>query len=316
METKRFLVTGGTGFIGSNLVRRLVGDGHEVHIISRLSTTWRLTDILDEINTHKTDLKNTEELREVVQRIKPNVICHLATYGAYQSYQTDAKEMINTNIIGTLNFLNACSNIDLDVFINTGTSSEYGLKYAPIKETDTLQPVNIYGASKAAATLICHAFAQKNEISITTLRPFSVYGYYEEAKRFVPYIILSALGRKPAQLASKDYVRDFVFVEDVVDAYIRSAEKAYKNEIFNVGIGKQLTLGEAAEVIIEKTGSDIELYWNARPPSQEEPKMWVCDNSKARLMLNWSPRYSFESGIEKTIGWFRNNLELYNTDRS
>ena len=137
---RKFLITGAAGFIGSMLLRKLISINEDVEIILREnSNTWRINDILKNIKIHYSDLSNLEQLKGMISKIKPSVIYHLATHGAY-SYQKDANLIIKTNILGTWNLLQACNETDYELFINTGSSSEYGRKDFAMRENDALEP--------------------------------------------------------------------------------------------------------------------------------------------------------------------------------
>ena len=316
-DHKKVLVTGATGFIGANLARRLISLGFNVNLILRArSNPWRIKDILSKVKIYEGDLRDQKTLNKLVNKIKPQIIYHLATYGSYPSFQKDLQQMIQTNIVGTANLLNTCSKVGFDLFVNTGTSSEYGIKNAPISETDLLEPNNDYGVTKATATLLCQSIAKRNNLPIATLRFFSAYGYYEEPFRLIPTVIRACLKNERLLLSSPNSVRDFCFVEDIVDAYLTVASvKNISGEIFNVSVGKQYTVGAVVDKIIELSQAKMKPEWDKMPKHQNEPKSWVADISKAEKFFKWKPKYSLNEGLKKTITWFQQNLHLYNSVR-
>jgi nucleoside-diphosphate-sugar epimerase len=312
-RNRRILLTGATGFIGSNLARRLIKDGYEVSIITRKSSNlWRIEDIKDRLRIFNASLENFEELDRAVSEIKPEIIFHLATYGGF-SAQREADKIIDTDVIGTMNLFKACSKVGFSLFVNTGSSSEYGLKEHPMTEQDELTPITYYGASKAAMSLFFGRIAKSQNLNIVTLRPFAVYGYYEEKERLVPHIILSCLKNWEPRLSTPNSVRDFIFVEDVVDAYMATIEKKdLAGECFNIGSGQQHSIGELARLAIELSGKRLRAIYGTRPSTQVvEPLCWVADISKAEKLLGWKPKHSIRDGLTKTIDWFRKNTVLY-----
>lgn len=315
METMRVLVTGATGFVGANLTHTLVNKGYEVHIFLReTSDTWRINSILSRLNKHYCDLNDRERTKKAIAEIKPQIIFHLVTYGGYH-YQTDSIKITNTNFIGTVNLIDACIETSFDCFINTGSSSEYGIKDKPMIETDLLEPINDYGVTKAAATLYAQSVAKKNHLPIFTLRLFSAYGYYEESTRLIPYLIISCLQDKYVNLSKPQSVRDFIFIEDVINAYFRLVEQSkilQHGDIFNVGSGKQHTIKEVFEIVSELTRYKKLPHWeNIEKRESDIMKVWEADIIKAKEILEWSPSFTLISGLKKTIQWFENNLYLY-----
>ena len=212
------LITGGSGFVGANLARKLLGLGHEVHIISKKSSDlWRLRDIKNNIHIHNTDILDRKKLEPLMKRVSPTAIFHLATYSSYRD-QKDAEQIMDVSIKGTLNLLYSTLDLDYKIFVNTGSSSEYGFKSRPMKETDLLEPISFYASAKAAQTLLCQAFSFEYKKPIVTMRPFSVYGPYEQKDRFIPTILRSLINKKPIKLTPGKQRRDFIFIDDLVEA--------------------------------------------------------------------------------------------------
>lgn len=307
---KKVLITGGAGFIGANAVRAFLTQANEVHVVEYQGCSlWRLEDIKEKINIHTVDITKNEELESLIQNLKPEIILHFAAYGAYQGTQQDIEQTINTNLLGTINLVRACTKAGFEALLHTGSSSEYGTKETPMKESDMLQAHNLYGITKAAATLYCQAAAKKQGLPIAIMRPFAVYGPFEENTRLIPTLITSYLKSESPQLSSPQPVRDFVFVEDVLSAYQAATERIedVKGEIFNVGAGIEYKVGQVAEIVQALTGSQAQPEYGKVKPNQEEPRHWVADISKAKRLLGWEPRYAIEKGLEETIEWFRTN---------
>ncbi len=313
MKNKKVLITGATGFMGANLARYFLEKGDEIFVFTRrTSDKWRIRNILGNISEYYVDLKDSVNLEKIIKKIKPQIVIHTAVYGGY-SFQNDTAKIIEANCTGTVNLINALKGARIELFINTGSSSEYGIKPKPMKETDLLEPFSVYGVTKAAADLYCHAIAKEENMPVVTLRLFSPYGYYEEKNRLVSSVILSCLKFRNPKLSSPDSVRDFIFIEDVVTAYekVIDNKNKVKGEIFNIGSGKQHTVGEIAENIVKLIGNKVKPEWGKIANPRQEPECWQADISRAKRLLNWEPKYSLRQGLEKDINWFKRNIALY-----
>ncbi|TDT61029.1 NAD-dependent epimerase/dehydratase family protein [Fonticella tunisiensis] len=310
--SKKALITGAAGFAGACLAENLVKEGYEVNIIARsTSNMWRLKRIIKEIRVFEADICDEYSIDKALSKIKPEYIFHLAAYGAYY-YQEDAKKIINTNIIGTVNLVNACLKVDFKSFINFGSSSEYGIKNEPMKETDVLEPVNTYGFAKASQSLYCQMAARTFNLPIATIRPFSLFGYYEDKTRLVPSVVLSCLRGRNPKLSNKNAVRDFIFIEDLIElTKILSECKSLSGKIYNCGLGKQHTVEEMASTIIQESGSKVTPIWGALPDRKVQASKWEADMSLVKKELNWEPKFTLREGVRKTIEWFKNNIDLY-----
>jgi len=311
---KTILITGGTGFIGANLVRRLVREGYKpVVLIRKNSNIWRLNNIKNKIVFVESDILNKSRLKKDFLKIKPNIIYHLTVYGTILSEQRNINKAMKVNIIGTMNLLEASRKVDCEYFINTGSSTEYGQKARTVKETDALNPLTFYGASKAAATLLVQEYAKSYNIPAVILRLFSPYGYYDKS-RFIPTVILHALKNKHLDLSSPYFVRDFIFIDDILEAYLYFLKgKRYCGEIINIGTGKQYRLKEIVQAIEQIANKKLDISWGKKQVNQFESKRWEADINKAEKLLNWKPRFNLNEGLFKTYTWFSNNLKLYNS---
>ncbi|MEK7513626.1 MAG: SDR family NAD(P)-dependent oxidoreductase [Patescibacteria group bacterium] len=305
-KNRTVLVTGGSGFIGANLVRSLINQSAKVHLFLRpKAKIWRLTEIIKKTKIYNVDITDKQSIEKAIIKIKPQVIFHLAVYGAYPQ-QTNLGATIKTNIIGTVNLLEAIKNSQT-VLVNTGTSSEYGCKNKPMKETDSLEPAFFYAASKAATSYLCRIFSQQFNQPIITLRPFSIYGDWEEPERFVPTIINSCLKKQPIKLVAGKQVRDWLYVEDITRAYLMAGERSdLRGEIFNIGSGKQVLVSKVARKIIKLINNPVPVKIGAYKPRQWEANNWQADISKAKKILSWEPKYNLEQGLKKTIAWWGN----------
>lgn len=309
---ENILITGSTGFIGACLLENLVKENYNVSIIIRKkSNLWRINKFLDKVNVYYCDICDKKTVSDVVDKIQPDYIFHLATYGAYY-FQNDDDQIIKTNIIGTKNLVDACNKIDYKAFINVGSSSEYGIKNKRMSEGDLLEPINTYGVSKASATLYCNMISKVLKKPIGTVRLFSVYGRYEDKSRLFPSIILSCLNGENPKLANQHAVRDFIYVDDVVNfmKYVAFNQKI-GGKIYNLGSGIQHSIKDVFDKAKEISGADIIPLWGSLEGRKSDTPVWVSDMSVVKKQLGWMPEYSLERGITETIEWFKNNRHLY-----
>lgn len=310
-----FLVTGATGFIGANIVRELVKLGQHTSIIVRnRKLNWRLHDIASKIDIYECDIQD-EKLHKIVKKIAPDYIFHLARYGNLPQ-EDDINKMIDVNLKGTINLINAVKGNPFKLFINAGSGDEYGVKEAAMREADLLEPVNNNGVIKSATTLYCQKEAIRNAIPIINFRLFTPYGYFEGENRFIPSVILSVLEERPIKVSNSMFVRDFIFIEDVVDAYLYAVKMRHKyGEVYNIGSGKQHSIGEVVEIIQKITKSKSDIQWGAvaKQARYIEPNLWEADVSKTKRVLKWEPKNTIEVGLTKTIDWFEKNKNLYRT---
>lgn len=302
-------MTGGGGFIGANLTRQLLEQGYKVHMLwKKSSNSWRLKDIEHRINFHTIDFVNQTNIKSTLSKINPSVIFHLATHSSYRN-QEEVREIFNVSVIGTLNLLLATKDIPYKIFVNTGSSSEYGFKEKPMKEKDLLEPISFYAAAKAGQTLLCQAFSHQYKKPIVTIRPFSVYGPYEQKDRFIPTIIQNIIKGKPINLTPGKQRRDFIYVEDLVDLYIKTIKNSDKlsGEVLNAGTGHEYTNDEIVKILFKIVKRRIPIEKGKFPKRLWDSPHWVADINKTKKALNWTPKYSIEKGLGKTYNWYIQN---------
>jgi len=206
----------------------------------------------------------------------------------------------------------ACSKVGFDLFVNTGSSSEYGAKSFAMRETDVLEPDSFYAVAKSAQSLLCRHVGRSTRQAIVTLRLFSVYGPYEEPTRLVPRLMMAAIEGKPIDMASPTTVRDFVYVDDVVDVYMRiDALRRLAGEIVNVGTGAQTSLAQLVEALGQVVGAPIDARWDRMEPRGWDTDVWVADVSKLRKSIGATPPTGIREGLAASLAWFRAHKHLY-----
>lgn len=310
MTTKmksRIFVTGANGFVGANIIRMLLENNYEVHILLRTKKTeWRITEIEDKVTIHKGDITNYNTLKKILEDIQPEYIIHLAAHGAYH-YQTDLEKIINVNIKGTKNLLEASKEIPYKCFINTGSSSEYGFKNKPMKENDSCDPVSYYAATKLAATKLCKIFAKTNAKPIVTLRLFSVFGPFEEPTRFIPTIMNALLKNETIKLTPGKQRRDFIYVEDICEAYKKTLHlgKSLQGIVCNLGTGDEYTNDEIVKKLFLVANKKTKIQKGTYEKRSWDTTHWVADLSQTKKLLKWKPITSIDEGLQKTYLWYQ-----------
>ena len=314
MTRKRIFLTGGAGFVGSHLAHRALAEQFDVHLVLKSSTDpWRLKDVTPDIHIHHGDLTNFEELFRILTLVSPQVIIHCAVSNIYGGASGSEEELFQTNFSGVLNLYRATQDLAYECFINTGTSSEYGFRAGPMKENDICEPASAYGIFKLAATLYGQLLARTYNKPIITLRLFSPYGPYDDMRRFIMVAAAAALNGMPLNLTSPMIARDYIYIDDVVDLYFECIAKAREvmGQVFNVGTGKQSTLGDVIVGIERVAGLKMEKTQGQIKGAPYDTNHWVADMTKTFNQFAWRPKTSLEEGLKKTFSWLKINRHLY-----
>lgn len=312
MSRRRSLLTGGTGFVGANLSRRLLERGDDVHILVRPHRDrWRVADIEADLNVHPLDLRDTNAVRVAVAGIAPDEVFHLAAYGAYPT-QDSFDDAVQTNVTATANLAGACAAVGVQAMVYAGSSSEYGLKDHAPSESEDIEPNSHYAATKACGTLLLRHLARNAGFPVVALRLYSVYGPLEEPSRFIPSLLIHAFQGSMPPLARPNTVRDFVHVDDVCSAFILAAQGAstFRGAVYNVGTGQQVTLRMAVGLAREILRVRREPDWGSMPDRHWDTTIWVADPTAIRGDLGWKPQVEFEAGLRLVVAWFRDHPEM------
>jgi nucleoside-diphosphate-sugar epimerase len=299
-------VTGASGFVGSCAVRRLLAAGHSVHLLLRdQARLWRLEGVLrhPRVEVARTDLADAEAVRRAVADARADVVVHLATEGAYE-HQSDARRILTMNILGTHNLLEASTEAGVRLFVNAGSSSEYGYKDHPMREDEVLQPNSHYAVAKAAQTHLVALASRTCDFAAATFRLFSVYGPWEEPTRLVPTLIRRARAGQPLVMTAPETARDFVYVDDVLDVLLGFDRLTHlRGEVFNVGSGVQSTLRHVVAVIQKEIGARSEVRWGDMPPRRWDTAIWCADPTASLDALGWLAKIDLAAGVRKMARW-------------
>jgi dTDP-glucose 4,6-dehydratase len=314
------LITGAGGFIGSHLTERLVREGARVRAFVRYTSRGELgllsllpSDLLGRLNIVAGDLRDVEAVREAVLGV--DTIFHLGALIAIPYSYRHPREVIETNVMGTVNVLMAAREYQVRRVVHTSTSEVYGTaQVVPIDEAHPLQGQSPYSASKIGADKVVESFVRSFELPAATLRPFNTYGPRQSARAVIPTIITQALTQEEIRLGSLTPKRDFTFVTDTVEGFLRiaSVDAAIGQEI-NIGSGTFCTIGELVERILRLVGRDLPVVSEKQRlrPAQSEVMALLADNRKARDVMGWQPAVSLDDGLSRTIEWIGRNLDRY-----
>lgn len=298
-------MTGAGGFVGANLTRRLLDDGHDVHAVERPGGDGRRLDGLD-VARSATDLRDAQGVADLVDRIRPDWVFHLAAHGSY-SWQTDRAGILDSNLHATMHLLEACLAAGCETFVHAGSSSEYGFKDHAPSETEAVEPASDYAFTKAAATLYAGYVGRRDGKRVVTLRLYSVYGPWEDGRRLVPRLISFGLRGELPPLVDPRVARDFVYVDDAVDAFLRvaTAEGVQPGAVYNIGSGSQTTVGELVDLARTVLAVEGAPAWGSMANRGWDTTVWVADPTRAARELGWRPRVDLETGFRRTVDWAR-----------
>ncbi len=303
LSGKRCLITGASGFLGTNMIATLLAVKAEVHITVHRIHQQKIP--MGEFTiSHTCDLGSLEDVNKLFLDVQPEYIFHFST--ARGDPIKKRNTYVRNNIIAADNIIQASLKCKPIRIVVAQSSLEYGPYNYPVSEKDILCPNTLHGSTKAAASLLFQEAAQSMNLPIVILRIFSVYGYWEPWKRLIPTTMQALVDKKSLALTDKNYRRDFIFITDVIDACILSALNNNVNgEIFNIGSGVQTGNKELVKMIEKISGLPLSIDESSFKAHLSDTEFWCANNKKASELLRWNPRYSLRNGLEETWKWFQ-----------
>ncbi len=317
---KRVLVTGAGGFIGSHLTEQLVQQGARVRVFVRYNSRADIGllkqlpgELLAEVEIVAGDLRDSHAIYQAVEGV--NTVFHLgALISIPYSYQ-HPREVVETNVIGTLNVLMACLDLETPRMVHTSTSEVYGTALrVPIDEEHPLQGQSPYSASKIGADKIVESFYNAYELPVVTVRPFNTYGPRQSARAVIPTVITQALTQESILLGKQDTKRDFTYVTDTVNGFLKAAQaQNVEGQTFNLGTGTEITIGDLVDKIIQIVGRPVKTEVDPQRlrPQKSEVLRLLSNNSLAQAKLGWHPEVTLDEGLQRTVAWISQHLENY-----
>lgn len=319
-KNKKVLVSGAGGFIGSHLVETLVKDGAQVRAFVRYNSRNDIgllrflpKPILDSVELKLGDLRDADAVREAVRGV--DYIFHLGALIAIPYSYLHPRDVVESNVIGTLNVLMAARDAGVERMIHTSTSEVYGTALQiPIDERHPLQGQSPYSASKIGADKLVESFYLSYNLPVTTLRPFNTFGPRQSARAVIPAIITQVLTQEKIHIGNLDARRDFTYVSDTVNGFLKIAQAInVDGQVFNLGTGNEVSIGDLVKQIVSLSGRQVGIQVDSDRlrPEKSEVQRLLSNNQLALERFGWSPQVGLDDGLQLTMDWIRDHLDLY-----
>ncbi|AZO41503.1 MULTISPECIES: NAD-dependent epimerase/dehydratase family protein [unclassified Mesorhizobium] len=316
---KKVLVTGADGFIGSHLTEALVCNGADVTALALYNSFdshgW-LDDLPDSIRSRlklvRGDVRDSAFLNRIMRG--QTVVFHLAALIAIPYSYAAAQSYVETNILGTVNVLEAARQWETERVVHTSTSEVYGTALTmPIRETHPLHGQSPYSASKIGADMMAESYAKSFDVPVVILRPFNTYGPRQSERAIVPTIIRQALDPNcPAiMVGDTSPIRDLTFVEDTAAAFLTAGLAGLEfGHAYNAGSQRAVTISDVLDLVLEMSGSKKPVHRdeNRLRPQNSEVRALLADSSRFESETGWRAQTSLRDGLERTIAWWRARL--------
>jgi nucleoside-diphosphate-sugar epimerase len=311
-KDERVLVTGGSGFIGSHLIAELLKIDYDVYSLERYVAGRYVLGGQRMTKTVFADLRDLFTIRDLICKIQPDFVIHLASISAVSYSYDHPNEVLENELLGTINLAESCLRkaTHFRQFLFAGTSEEYGNQETfPVKEDAELRPNSPYAVGKVAADRYLQYMHNAYDFPVTILRNFNTYGRKDNAHFVVERTITQMLKGKVLMLGDSKPVRDFLYVDDHVNSYLTCLknEKAI-GEVFNFCTGRGISIGQLVDLIKELTDFKGEVVWNTIPKRPLDIAKQVGDYSKAKKLLGWKPKYTLEEGLKLTVNFWKEKL--------
>jgi nucleoside-diphosphate-sugar epimerase len=278
------LITGSTGFVGRHLVPELLQNQHNVLELTR--NQKKSYDLYGDSTVKYVLDNNHENLKKVIQDFKPEIVIHLAAYLSSADDFITMTRLLDSNIYFLTQLLDSLKEVELKLFINTGTFAEYH------KGDEVLDPAYLYAATKTASRSFLEYYSKVYHFKQITVVPYTIYGGRDSKKKVIDIIIDSMNSENPVDLTPGEQVLDFIHIDDVVSFYVHLVnhhEKNYNKTVFHLGTGKGTTIKELTRIMEYKTGKKANINWGGKAYRQTDVMYAVAD-IKTLFQLNWTPK--------------------------
>lgn len=302
------LIIGASGFVGANIFKKIKNYREDVFGTSFSGAGWRFKDTSSILHMNMCDINN---VNDVFKKVEPKTIFDCSSFGAY-SFEKNIDLIHKTNYLSLIEIFETLEYHDIAAYIHAGSSSEYGLNSTSPSEDSPLIPNSQYAISKAAASNAITFYGKIKKFPVVNLRLYSVYGPYEDSSRLIPVLCEKTLEKSLPQFADKEVSRDFIYIDDVVDAFIASALRMRSEiygESFNIGTGKRTDLKELAAISKSIFGINSDPKFDSKSGRAWDTDDWYADIEKSKKYLKWTPKISLEQGLKETQKWWKNFLK-------
>ena len=313
MRGKKVLVSGGAGFIGSHLVKRLVGLGAEVSVILKYKSVIdnvRLSPVWEDVRRIEADLRNFDSLRQLRDE-QYDVVFHLAAYNHVGDSFAHVNEALKSNLMGTANLLEC--GVEYGRFVYVSSSEVYGAQdVVPFREDMVPRPISPYAVGKYGGELYSRLTRMRSGRETVCVRPFNTFGPYQSRRAVIPELIDKCLRGKVVETTEGKQTREFNYVENQIDGLLAAAEvePAFEEPV-NLGSNREIAICDLTRKIHALCGSRSELRIGALPDRPTEIPRMRADYTRAKEVLGWEPKVSFEEGLERTVAWYRQYLDVF-----
>jgi GDP-mannose 4,6-dehydratase len=304
-------MTGVTGTIGSQLAEELLKNGEEIHSLERYVTGRYSLDHNGKVRIVNGDLRDFSAVRHIVEEVQPEIVIHLAATTAVSYSYDHPHEVMETNLMGTINLAEACRTLvpHLKQFLFASTSETYGNGPLPKKEDTVQTPNSPYSVSKQAAERYLVYLRDAYKFPVTILRPFNTYGRKNNQHFVVERMIVQMLNGNKVRLGDPDAVRDLLYIDDHVKAYTTCFNNSKAlGETFNFCTGKSISIRELSKKVAAITGFKGEVLWHQTPARPLDIKRLVGSYEKAKDVLGWRPKFDLDRGLKRTVDHWKENL--------
>lgn len=309
----KILVTGGAGFIGSALTKRLVYEGHDVVVVDNFNEYYdvrlkrdRVAALIPDVPVYFVDLIEAEALSALFRAYDFDVVCHLAAQAGVR-YSVEAPDVyVRTNVLGTQMLLEVMRRRGVDRLVYASTSSVYGTA-TPVPFTEAApadRPVSVYAATKRAGELLAHSYHEQYDINVTALRFFTVYGPWSRPDMAMLKFAERMVAGEPIDIYNHgDLRRDFTYIDDIVEGFVRAVHRPLGYQVLNLGNGSPVELDHFVELLERSLGITAEK--RVLPMQPGDMYETYADTSHARELLGFSAQTDIETGVERFVEWFR-----------